>query len=641
MTRLWRLFGWWLAISLLVGAAALPAWASGSAQDTAIGPRTLTGSYATTNPIYPTIGANVGIALYDYAGMLAGDYNYLPPVDAQVIGTIDGDIVSGTYTLALPVEPQGVWVDVDGDASTPPAVQVFVTSTYIEYLGGPVIDRGESPMDMSIRLEPMSYAVTGGQLVVWAAGEGEQFPAGLGPDGALFTGDEPLMALPAGWSVVDLDAEPFTVQREPRVDVPLIESVGALNDYGDLDYEAAWNELFERTRETYPFTADKNIDWQAIYDEITPVVKRATSDLEFHLTIARFGGLIPDTHIGYVSAPVLQTFLLGGVGIDALAVTDNDEVVVVSVRPQTPAAAAGIAPGDVLMAVDGEPALQALDNTPLLMTSASTPHGRRYMQAAVMLQGPIDTPVALSWRTPTGAKNTQTLVRVWDVSSILRAFEGTGPPSRVVAGRMLESGIGYISVRGFAEEVSVAETLFAQELQRLLDAGATGIILDVRYNSGGLVNLSMAMAGHFFPDYTRLFDLYYADGTGGFAFRGYVEIIASLPYYDGPVAVLVNEMTGSAGDMFAYAMQTDGRALIVGHTPSGGFAGEVRDGQYALPGGMDLQIPTGRPVDPVSGATLIEGAGVAPDVRVPVTIEGLLSPADEVLQAAEAALLAR
>ena len=52
-------------------------------------------------------------------------------------------------------------------------------------------------------------------------------------------------------------------------------------------------------------------------------------------------------------------------------------------------------------------------------------------------------------------------------------------------------------------------------------------------------------------------------------------------------------MTGSAGDLFTYAMHADNRALIVGHTPTGGFTGEVGDGQYVLPGGLQCRF---RPV---------------------------------------------
>jgi C-terminal processing protease CtpA/Prc len=112
-----------------------------------------------------------------------------------------------------------------------------------------------------------------------------------------------------------------------------------------------------------------------------------------------------------------------------------------------------------------------------------------------------------------------------------------------------------------------------------------------------------------------------------------------MPYYDGPVVVLVNEMTVSAGDLFAYTMQMDHRATVVGFTASSGSVGEVADGQYLLPGSLQAQIPTGRPLDPVTGQTIIEGEGVIPDIRVPLTREALLSPEDEVLQAAEQAIL--
>jgi len=166
-----------------------------------------------------------------------------------------------------------------------------------------------------------------------------------------------------------------------------------------------------------------------------------------------------------------------------------------------------------------------------------------------------------------------------------------------------------------------------------------GIIVDVRANSGGIPQLAMAMAGHFFTDYERVIDFYYADGEGNFDYRGFIEILVSEPHYDGPVAVLVDPLTGSAGDVFVYAMQFDERALVVGHTPTGGFTGEVSDGQYLLPGALTVQVPTGRPANPLTGETVLEGVGVVPDVRVPLTRDSVLSPEDEVLDAAQQALL--
>jgi len=627
------------ALIVLLAGLALPAGVGAGDPPAPRGPRVLTGSYETTNPIYPLIGAETGVVLHDLTPMINEEYVFMSPPEAQVLGRINGDIVSGNYVIELPATPQAAPLDFDGDPASPPAVQVFMTATFIDFLGDEYVNRGESPMDMSVRLEPLTYHIVGGHVVVWSPAEGEAFPGGLGPDGAAFSADDPLMALPAGWSVISLETDPFTVLRDETVDVPIFESIGALNDYSDLTYLEAWEDLFERTRETYPFTSEKNVDWESIYSTITPLIEQAASDLEFDLAIASFGALIPDTHIGYASVSVTQRFLIGGVGIEGLGVTDADEVVVVQVGENSPAEQAGITPGAVLMSVDGDPALQVLDETPLLLTSASTPHGRRFFQAVTMLQGPVGTQVRLAWRAPDGSDRSASLIREFDVAPLLVAFDTANPAEGVITARMLESGLGYISVRGFAEDVSQADYSFGAELQSLMDAGARGIIVDVRNNSGGLVQLAMSIAGRFFPDYLRLFDLYYADGEGGFAYRGYIETLVGEPYYGGPVAVLVNEMTGSAGDLFVYALSTGDRAIVVGHTPTGGFTGEVSDGQYTLPTGLSMQIPTGRPVDPATGETLIEGVGVAPDVRVPVTIESLLSDEDEVLRAAEVVLL--
>jgi C-terminal processing protease CtpA/Prc len=625
-------------VMIVFGAAAAPAWATPPTARQS-GPHIITGSYKTTNPIYPLLGIDPGAILYDLTGEVTRNFDFRLPLDGQVLGTLNGDIVSGDYQIKLPDTPHGIAHDFDGDPATPPAVQVFAAATYLNFLGDSYIDRGESALDLSVRLAPMTFNITGGDVIVWAADAGEQFPASLGSDGAAFTGDDPLLTLPAGWSVVSLDTDPFTVIRDDTVTVPIIESLGGLNDYSHMSFQDAWDTLFQRTRETYPFTSEKHLDWDAIYNDITPRVQAAQTLLDFHMAIIRLGAFIPDSHLNFVSMPVLQQYLIGGVGIGEIGITDDEQVVVVSVDPKSAAGRAGIQPGDDLISIDGVPALQAIDATPLLLSSASTPHARRRIQAGTVLQGPVGTTLDLTWRSPGGTEYSAQMVRVLDVSALFKALGGDALLSDVITSKMLDSGLGYIRITGFASEIGQVDALFASDLQALIDAGATGIILDVRDNGGGLVSLAMAMAGRFFPDYRRLMDFYYADGSGGFAYRGYSEILASEPYYDGPVAVLVNEMTASSGDLFAYAMQTDHRALIVGYTPTNGVTGEITDGQYKLPGDLQVQIPTGRTVDPETGAVLIEGTGVIPDIRVPRTWDSLMSPDDEVLQAAEAALL--
>jgi hypothetical protein len=75
---------------------------------------------------------------------------------------------------------------------------------------------------------------------------------------------------------------------------------------------------------------------------------------------------------------------------------------------------------------------------------------------------------------------------------------------------------------------------------------------------------------------------------------------------------------------------------VVGMTPSAGTEGEVARGEFKMPEGMSMQFPTGRFTLP-DGSIFLEGTGVQPTVKVPITAETVLSP-DAVLKAAEDAL---
>jgi C-terminal processing protease CtpA/Prc len=103
--------------------------------------------------------------------------------------------------------------------------------------------------------------------------------------------------------------------------------------------------------------------------------------------------------------------------------------------------------------------------------------------------------------------------------------------------------------------------------------------------------------------------------------------------YLGCVTVLVDANTASSGDIFAYTFKSSKRATIVGNTPSAGMAGTVSGGMYYLPNDAYIQVPTAGFFD-LQGNLQVEGTGVEPDVKVPVSVKSLLSPDDEVLNVA-------
>jgi len=132
--------------------------------------------------------------------------------------------------------------------------------------------------------------------------------------------------------------------------------------------------------------------------------------------------------------------------------------------------------------------------------------------------------------------------------------------------------------------------------------------------------LATDFAAYFFDEeITVNRNAYYNDISGEFEYLDTDRTIEPAPlFYEGEVAVLVGPDCVSACEGFSYMMQMDGRAVVVGHYPTAGAYGEVGQGQYDLPEALSMQFPTGRP-EALDGTVLIEGAGVVPDVLVPVT----------------------
>jgi hypothetical protein len=192
--------------------------------------------------------------------------------------------------------------------------------------------------------------------------------------GLLFTADDPTAPVPAGYSLVDLDAAPFRVYREP--DIELLEGVVAVTDLSGADYATAFEELFAKASREYPFSQDKGIDWDALHAEFSPRFAAATSDEAFYRALKEFTLAIPDGHIGVSFNPDVFFADLGGSFGLVLAELSDGRVIVQDVIGQTsegertPGAVAGIIPGAEILEWDGKPIASALDTVKLIAAVA-------------------------------------------------------------------------------------------------------------------------------------------------------------------------------------------------------------------------------------------------------------------------------
>jgi carboxyl-terminal processing protease len=288
---------------------------------------------------------------------------------------------------------------------------------------------------------------------------------------------------------------------------------------------------------------------------------------------------------------------LSGVGIDVLPQAQGLRVV--DVFPGTPAARAGITAGDIILAVGGQSLAGRAQNAPELIT------------------GPVGTPVTLTVQE--GAARRKLTLRRADVL--------------VSTGGILDfHGVKLGDVR-LTAFVQGAGTDVRVQVDKVLSAGARGIILDLRDNGGGLLEEAVNVASIFIPDGTIV-------STAGRSQPREVYLSKGGSISDSiPVVVLVDSGTASAAEIVTGALKDRGRATVVGtHTYGKGVFQEVQP----LSNGGALDITVGEYFTPsgqnLGGGGVRQGAGIKPDVYAqdnPHTIP------DEALEVAERVLAAK
>src|SRR5258708_3915720 len=444
-----------LAMALSVVQQAGTALAQASDNGVAV----ITGSVITTNPFVQDYATEPYIALIDFTAFIKRDHELpLPPY--QILGRIDGDLTKGAkYTLDLPIVPPATLNDVSNGSGDKKGVAVFALDFNNNAFGDPFQSTAEyrgwpGALD-SMLFDPGTYEVTGGKLALWAPDDKQFFPVGFGPDGKLFTSDDPVGPVAKGWTVVDLDKKPFALIRTDTADVPILEGSAANNDLSKLSYTGAFDALVKDLRVRYTFTDYKKIDWDAIVKDVRPQVEAAekANDLSaFNVAMLRFAAMF---HDGHLSTPAPSDFaqqqLAGGLGM-VLGQADDGTVIARIVLDKLPAAGAGITAGAKILEWNGKPIETALANTELLFTTQSSPHGIRQQQLRYIMRGPVGTKFTIKFQNPgDSAAKTANLVSVaerqsFSLSSLNAGRTVADPP---VAFKILPSRTGYIKVNPF------------------------------------------------------------------------------------------------------------------------------------------------------------------------------------------------
>ena len=184
--------------------------------------------------------------------------------------------------------------------------------------------------------------------------------------------------------------------------------------------------------------------------------------------------------------------------------------------------------------------------------------------------------------------------------------------------RRLDGGVRYVRFNGFGD----AE--FLKPVFEAIDsAGPDGLIVDLRWNGGGLADQMKRIAAALMGAGVLVGSIVERSGQSEMRSSTYTK------RYTGPLVVLVGPLSGSASEILAAAVQDQKRGRLVGRMTNGSV---LQSQQFALPDSGYVQVPISNYFR--NDGRRIEGVGVEPDVWILPTLDDVRAKRDPVLDRA-------
>jgi carboxyl-terminal processing protease len=262
---------------------------------------------------------------------------------------------------------------------------------------------------------------------------------------------------------------------------------------------------------------------------------------------------------------------LQGIGIEVQE--KNGAVVIVAPLDGSPAQKAGLRSGDIILKVDGQPVTSVQD-------------------AVQRIMGPAGTSVLLTVQNSSGTTRDIAITRA-KINLINITWQEL-PGTSIVHLRLASFAVG-------------TSTDLDHALTSIKAQGTSGIIFDLRNNSGGLLDEAIGVASRFL----KTGDVLEEKDINGKITK--TSVLGNVPKTDLPLVVLVNQGTASAAEIVAGALQDSDRAKLIGETTFGTGTALV---PFKLSDGSEIVLGTQEWLTP-AGKTIWH-VGLTPDVTVPL-----------------------
>lgn len=261
---------------------------------------------------------------------------------------------------------------------------------------------------------------------------------------------------------------------------------------------------------------------------------------------------------------------------------------IIDVTPNGPAEESGVLPGDIPIEVDGVSVEDFTDPS----------------QLSAIVRGEEGTPVTIVFYRP--SVNNYVTIKM-----VRRTVE-----TITVTSKMMDDGIGYIKITSFIQDLLPQ---FKEAVDGLVAEGAEHIIFDLRNNSGGSADSLIKVLDYLLPEGEIARTVGREDGepfTEVWKSEAGAGVPDSMRY-----AVLVNENSASASELFAGALRDWGKAVLVGQNTYGKGSGTTT---YRLQDGSALNLTIFEYILP--SGTRVEGVGLPPDIESELADEAKTVP---------------
>ena len=397
-----------------------------------------------------------------------------------------------------------------------------------------------------------------------------------------------------------------------------------------------FEEVWQILNENHFDTNFNGHDWQKVRDQFRPRIAAARNSAAFREVLQEMLDLLSVSHLAIVSseeAEAIEADDKKAASLEAADESDSgtlgmqvrfagNELLVTRVEAGLSAAKAGVKPGWILRRIGKTRTTELKQKTPKKLDDRRR-NFLAWHAASKKLSGPPGTPIALEFLDARNRPVRLSLERGTaqgepiEFGALPVLYAHLDSTQAVTPGRR---NVGVIRFNIWMLPTALAFNKAIDEHR-----GKDGIIIDLRGNIGGMVGMIIGAAGHFTTEPLTLGTM--VDRVNTLRLPANPRLVDTsgkrVQPFAGPVAILVDEATVSASEVFAGGLQEHGRVRVFGRTTAGqalpAVYQELVNGDYLYRPVSDFITPKG---------VRFEGRGIVPDESVPIDRAALLAGRD-------------